>query len=127
LKTRRRPLRFAALVGTLLAVTIAGNAAAAGLTVTFTSLPVAHRDNPTSASVKTTAGAACTIKVKYRTDLLAREGAREEDRARERQDHLDVGGRQDHDARQVARDRDVHEGVQVRHRDAADDRQVTPG
>jgi len=55
-------------------VTIAGNAAAAGLTVTFTSLPVAHRDNPTSASVKTTAGAACTIKVKYRTGYSRAKG-----------------------------------------------------
>jgi hypothetical protein len=56
---------LAACAAVVLALSVAGNVLAAGLTVTFTSLPVAYRDNPTHASIKTTAGARCTIRVKY--------------------------------------------------------------
>ena len=72
--THRRPGAIGAVVGSTLALAIAGNVAAAGLTVAFTSLPVAHRDNPTHASVKTTAGARCTIKVRYSTGYSHAQG-----------------------------------------------------
>jgi hypothetical protein len=69
----RRPL-LALILAPALSVVLATSALAATIPVVFTSLPVAHPDSLTHASIKTRANARCTIRVRYATGYSHAQG-----------------------------------------------------
>jgi hypothetical protein len=64
----------ATFLALFLAVAVAGQAAAAGLSVSIVSLPTMHRGQNASATVVTKPGARCTIKVVYKTGASKAKG-----------------------------------------------------